>query len=366
MFTKKQGKEAKMIRYIIPSVGNRLKLERHCPHCGRSGGNIHSGIHYRPISDIKVSSIPQCRMRCPFCKTTWTIRADGIGHGRQRTDKLIALGVVLYMFGLSYRSVERFLPLLDCIGSRSSIERDVAAAGQKVKSLHFAAPRMRVRVLGVDGTGAKMAGKSSGLLFFVDVDRGRLICVEPVNETDSAKVQRHVRKVMAAVGAEQLRTDELHVYDRIVPEGSRKICLAHWRKSKCRRAWRLYRQLTAEGLKFESSDMLRLLGLLKQKPRPPTLPEAIEKLVRRYINCRRGSLWKVNQLLQHIERTWEHVSCAPADATNNTTERVIGLTYKIRVKTTRGMKSMTKILNNCYLAEYLRSHCGVCDLRKVI
>lgn len=216
-----------MIKYIIASVGTTLKLERHCPHCGRFGSNIHSSIRYRAISDVKLTAIAQRRMKCPFCGTTWTIRCDGVSHARQRSQRLIAIGAILYMFGLSYRSVEKFLPLLGCRGSKSSIERDVAAAGQRAKSLHFGAPRMRVRVLGVDGTGAKMAGKRAGLLFFVDVDKGKLICVEPINETDSAKVRRHVQKVMACVGAEQLRTDELSVYDRIVPEEDHKICLAH-------------------------------------------------------------------------------------------------------------------------------------------
>jgi hypothetical protein len=276
------------------------------------------------------------------------------------------IGVVLYMFGLSYRSIEKFLPLLDCKGSKSGIERDVAAAGQKAKAFHLSAPRMRVRVLGVDGTGAKMAGRRAGLLFFVDVDRGKLICVEPVNEKDSAKVCRHVQKVMRTVGAEQLRTDEFGVYDKIVPEGSRKICLAHWRKSKCRRTWQLYRQLKAEGMQFEAADMLKLLELLKAEPRPPTLPEAVEKLVRRYINCRRGLLWKVNQLLQHIERTWEHVSSDELDRTNNATERIIGLNYKIRVKMMRGSKAWPKVLGHCYLSEFLRGIDGICDLRKVV
>ena len=305
-------------------------------------------------------------MKCPFCKTTWTLSAEGIADGRQRTDRLITIGVVLYMFGLSYRSVEKFLPLLDCVGSKSTVERDVSASGHKAKTLHLSAPRMHVRVLGVDGTGAKMAGKRAGLLFFVDVERKRLICVEPVNERDSAKVRRHVQKVMLEVGAEQLRTDELGVYDKIVPVGSRKICLAHWRKSKCRRAWQLYRQLKTEGMGFEVSDMLKLLELLKAEPRPPTLPEAVEKLVRRYINCRRGSLWKVNQLLQHIERTREHVSSDQVDRTNNTTERIIGLNYKSRAKTTRGFKAWEKILCHCYLSEYLRGTNGMCDLRKVV
>ena len=355
-----------MVKYIVPSVSSQLKLERHCPHCRRFGGNIHSGIRFRAISDIKVTSIAQRRMKCPWCGTTWTIGAEGASHGRQRSDRLIAIGVVLYVLGLSYRQVEKFLPLLDCKGSKSSIERDVATAGQKAKALHTQAPRMKVKVLGVDGTGAKMAGKKAGLLFFADIERNKLICVEPVNETDSAKVRRHVQKVMARVEAEQLRTDELGVYDRIVPEGQRKICLAHWRKSKCRRTWQLYRQLRAEGMHFEARDMLKLLELLKAEPRPPTLPESIEKLVRRYINCRRATLWKVNQLLQHIERTWGDVSSDGHDRTNNATERVIGLNYKIRAKTMRGFKAWEKVLSHPYLSELLRGHDGICDLRKVV
>jgi len=366
MLTKNTARRPRLIRYIVPSVSSKPKLERHCPHCQCFGGNIHSGVRFRAISDVKVTSIPQRRMKCPFCSTTWTVRSNGVGHGRQRSDRLRAIGVVLYMFGLSYRGIQQFLPLLECRAGKSSIERDVTEAGQKAKVLHLSAPRMRVRVLGVDGTGAKMAGKKAGMLFFVDVDRGKLICVEPINETDSAKVRQHVRKVMLLVGAEQLRTDELNVYDRIVPEDSRKICLAHWRKSKCRRAWQLYRQLKAEGMQFEAGDMLKLLELLKAEPRPPTLPEVLEKLVRRYINCRRGLHWKINQLLQHTERTWEHVSTDAGDRTNNATERIIGLNYKIRAKTMRGFKAWDKVLGHPYLSEYLRGADGVCDLRKVV
>jgi succinate dehydrogenase flavin-adding protein (antitoxin of CptAB toxin-antitoxin module) len=119
-------------------------------------------------------------------------------------------------------------------------------------------------------------------------------------------------------------------------------------------------------MEFEASDMLRLLELLKAEPRLPTLPEVMEKLVRRYINCRRGTLWKVNQLLQHIERTWEDISSDEFDRTNNVTERIIGLNYKIRARTARGFKEWDKILGHCYLSEYLKGRDGVCDLRKVV
>lgn len=156
-----------MVNYIIQSVSSKLKPERRCPHCHRPNANVHTAIHYRPVSDIKVTKIPQRRMKSPWCKTTWTIRADGVAHARQRSDRIISFGIFLYMLGLSFRDIQKCVRFLGCAGSKSAIERDVAAAGQKARALHLQGPQMRVRTLGFDGAGAKIAGQKEGLLFFV-------------------------------------------------------------------------------------------------------------------------------------------------------------------------------------------------------
>jgi len=355
-----------MVGYILPSVSGVLKLERRCSHCGRANGRVHSGIRGRRISDIKVSSIQQRRMRCPWCGLTWTLRPQGVGAGCVRSRRLVGLGILLYMLGLSYRGVEQFLPALECRGSKSSIERDVAGAGTDATELHREAPRLGVRVLGVDGTGAAMAGKDAGILFLVAIDEGRLIGVEPLHEEQTDQVRRHVRRVMAQVGAQELRTDEHSVYEGIVPEGQHRLCLTHWRKSKGKRAFDLHRQAVAEDRPLEAQTMRELLELLRRQPRAPTAPPELERLVTRYINAHKGLPWKLNQLLQHVERTWAKVSDDPADPTNNTTERLIGLTFKIRSKTMRGFKSLSKVLAHPHLAYYLRGDGEVCDLRKII
>ena len=144
------------------------------------------------------------------------------------------------------------------------------------------------------------------------------------------------------------------------------MCPAHWLKGKCRRARELARQFEAQGMSYEAQTLRELIELLHRYRHCPTLPEQIERLVRRFINCRDGLLWKVNQLLQHIERTWTSVPRGPGDATNNTTERLIGLTYKIRAKTMRGFKSPDTALAHPYLSQFLRGTEGPCDLRKVI
>ena len=278
-----------MVKYCLPSVGSDVKLDRRCPHCASPNGNIHSGIHYRRVSDPNVQAIPQHRMKCPACGTTWTLRADGIGKGRQRTDHLRALGVILYMLGLSCRAVEVFLACLKCKGGKSTIERDVDATGANAERYHKAAIKtMRVRILGADGTGAAMAGQNKGLLFFVDVEKTKLIRVEAVHEKDARKVRRHVAEVMAAVGAEELRSDEHSSYKGSVDEPAHRLCLTHWLKSKCKRAADLHRRAVAEDRPLEAQNMKQLLELLRLKPRPPTVPAQLTALVQRYINAHRG------------------------------------------------------------------------------
>jgi hypothetical protein len=297
---------------------------------------------------------------------TWTLRAAGVGPGRQRSDRLIGIGVILYMLGLSYRAVEAFLPCLGCQGSKSGIERDVTRAGAKARQLHQAGRSLPVRVLGVDGTGAAMAGQNAGLLFFADIDGQKLLCVKAVREEQARRVRQHVAKVMAQVGAQQLRSDENAVYHGIVDEARHGICLAHWRKSKGKRAFDLYRQASAQGQAREAEHMRQLLALLRLRPRPPTVPAELDHLVRRYSRCREGLRGKINQLLQHVERTWQKVSSDPVDPTNNVTERLIGLTLKIRAKTMRGFKARHKVLAHPYLASFLAGQAGVCDVRPLL
>jgi len=203
------------------------------------------------------------------------------------------------------------------------------------------------------------------MLFFVDVEGKRLIGVEPVQETETKKVRQHIQRVLAETGAHELRTDELGVYDH-TEAAEHTICLAHWLKSKCKRAWDLARQFEAEGMKYEAQTMRDLIALLHRYRSSLKVPEEIERLVRRFLTCREGTFWKANQLLQHIERTWSSVSRDPVDPTNNTTERLIGLTYKIRTKTMRGFKNRDKALAHPYLAAFLRGIAGVCDFRMVI
>jgi len=81
---------------------------------------------------IRIDFRSQCWRKCLWCTTTWIPLSEGIRDGRHRTDRLILIGVVLYMSGLSHRRMEQFLLLFGCTVSKSSIERDVATATEAI------------------------------------------------------------------------------------------------------------------------------------------------------------------------------------------------------------------------------------------
>jgi hypothetical protein len=70
----------------------------------------------------------------------------------------------------------------------------------------------------------------------------------------------------------------------------------------------LARRFEAAGMYSEVKAMRDLIDLLHRYKDRECLPEEIEALVRRFINCREGLLWKANELLQHIDRTWSIVA----------------------------------------------------------
>ena len=96
------------------------------------------------------------RLHCAYCDTSWTVHGEGVKDGCLHSDRLRAIGVFLYMLGLSDRSVACFCGSLEWRTSKSTVERDVRDAGQNAKTLREEAPKMRMRVLGVDPTNNTM------------------------------------------------------------------------------------------------------------------------------------------------------------------------------------------------------------------
>ncbi|MFN3467016.1 MAG: hypothetical protein ACK4WF_04865 [Candidatus Brocadiales bacterium] len=151
-----------MRKYLlrIPPLKVEALPQRRCKHCGAQRVSVHArGV--RRIRDLKESFVKSIRMRCEVCGKTFSVLPEGQGLRRLRSERVIALGVMLYCLGLSYFKVAAFLFALGIRVAVGTVYRDCLMSAEKARRLNKTVVK-GVRVLGVDGTGQKVKGRGGG------------------------------------------------------------------------------------------------------------------------------------------------------------------------------------------------------------
>jgi len=360
--------------FRLPRPGVAPIIERTCPACGHAKVHLHQHQRERRIVDTRLDTIHQVRVKCPRCGKTGTCRPDGVQAGLHRTPAVAAYGVVLYVLGLSYRNAAGAVKLLVGQGSKSTVERDVRAAGEHARRMHATRRGSSVRILGIDGTGVriKRRGKKGhvGVGFAVDAEQSVLLGVELMEEENPHQVRRFVRGLCRRYGVEVILTDEHSSYPRAMRSrevtAEHRLCQTHWRKSKQLRVRSLRSRAKERGWHRMVRDLDQLKRLVRDGP-----PDALDRLVRlhrRYQDApppRAGQSWSlrthVRMLTLHLIETWERVG-TDTQPTNNTAERLIGLLLKERSKTMRGFGRADSVPRFVHLAAYLREHPHGADL----
>jgi len=360
--------------FRLPRPGVEPVIDRTCPACGHSKVHVHQHQRERRIVDTRLDTIHQVCVKCPRCGKTGTCRPEGVQAGLHRTPAVAAFGVVLYVLGLSYRNAAGTVKLLVGHGSKSTVARDVRAAGEHARRMHAARRGGSVRVLGIDGTGVriKRRGKKGhvGVAFAVDAERQVLLGVELVEEENPHEVRRFVRDLCRRYGVEAILTDEHRSYPQAMQSkdvtADHRLCQTHWRKSKQLRVRSLRSQAKERGYRPMVRDLDRVKRLIRDGP-----PDALDRLVRihrRYQDApmpRAGQTWSlpthVRMLTLHLIETWERIG-TDTQPTNNTAERLIGLLLKERSKTMRGFAKPDSIPRFVHLAAHLREHPRGADL----
>lgn len=88
----------------------------------------------KPLVDIEYEEVDAIRRKCLRCQRTHRAYPQGVSKSNH-SDRLKALGVFLYMLGISYRDVEEILTSLGCPLDHTTVCRDVQAAGEEVDEL---------------------------------------------------------------------------------------------------------------------------------------------------------------------------------------------------------------------------------------
>ncbi len=109
----------------------------HRPYCGGKYLKAHQRRCKKPLRDTKYEDVEAQRWRCLSCKRTFRVYPQGVSRA-QHSDRLKRLAVLLYLLGLSYGAVEDALSALGWFLGKTTVYRDVQAAGKKARELRAA------------------------------------------------------------------------------------------------------------------------------------------------------------------------------------------------------------------------------------
>ena len=307
-----------------------------CPHCSNPALQ-RWGKTTKPLKDPQLSQVEVHRYRCPSCRRTFRFYPQGVCSWTQ-SRRAIYLCALLWSLGLSLRAVTSLLDHFGFSLSRMSVLRDVRALLREVGG-RFPYP---VRVLGVDGFGVRLRGKTRGVVVCVEMERGLPVAMFQVDEKDPRAVVRALEPLVKALGVEVLVSDDLSSYRRVAEElGLRhQVCTYHLLRWAGRTLGRLLRKVEGawKGVVEEAWGLVRARA-----------PDGGRRLFELYLRVVKGlgrrkrePLWELAQVLLRLSEGWQRYTLERREegvpGTNNRTEQAIGR-FRWRSRGMRGIKS---------------------------
>lgn len=356
------------------------EVPRECPYgCGGRYYALHQQCR-RAVSDPDHEEVTVKRYRCVQCGRSFRVYPHGVSH-KPRSQRLRAIGVMLYVLGLSYGGVADVLRAFGWQGSKSSVYRDVQAAGEAVGRLRTNTPARCVRVLSVDTTYVRCRREEVTVAVAVDALAGDVLDVELVDSESADSLRPFLEQLKEQFDVEVLVSDDLDSYKMLADEmGLRhSICRAHINRNVAK----LVGELAVKALAMPSDSPVpqnvrsspeKLLTDLEYVQllialRPPDGGRQLDDLHRRYQAApppapgEKASIWyRFRMALLRWWNNWDRLTLdkrwncnhdSQLDGTNNATERAIGWWIKERYRTMRTYKRRQSVRNLSRLIPYL-------------
>lgn len=374
------------IRMHLPRVEpEEYDMPEVCAHNGCEGKHfkLHQRHCRRAVLDPDHEEVNVRRYRCLSCKRTFRVYPRGVS-GKQRSDRLRGIGVMLYVLGLSYGGVADALFALGLAGSKGSIYRDVQAAGEAVKRVRQAQGQRKVTVMGADTTFVTCNREQVTIAVGVDALTNEVLDIELVDSESAAALKPFLEELKELFEVEVLLSDDQGSYKSVANalRLTHGICRAHVNRNVAK----LVGQLGERALQRPDPlppgvyssvetfiDDLQYFHLIVAL-RPDDGQGQLWQLFLRYRDApapaegQKATMWYRFRLA--LQRWWEHWSSLTLDkrwkgaagqrldGTNNATERAIGWWIKERYRTMRHYKRKESVLNVCNLICHLGSHSG--------
>jgi hypothetical protein len=393
------------LRIRLPEVRpDEYAVPLECPYgCGGRTFALHQ-THTKQLADVTHTAVSVRRYRCVQCRRCFRVYPTGVTHA-PRSQQLRGVGVLLYVLGLSYGAVADALHALGWRASKSSVYRDVQAAGAAVERLRqvrcggggarrqddtaAGAPARHVQVLSADATYVTCRGEEVTIAVAVDALGGDVLDVELVDGESAAALRRWLEQLAAELGVEVLLSDDRDSYKMLADELGLEhaLCRHHVNQNVAALVAELSEQAlhllhtaaptaaappgverTPEQL-LEDLDFVQLLMAL----RPPDGAEQLGRLLKRYqaapapAKGAKATPWyrfrlaltryQANWLRLTLDQRWNRRHPEQRlDGTNNVAERAIGWFIKERYRTMRGFKRHLSVRNVARLIPCLAAH----------
>jgi transposase-like protein len=364
-----------------------------CPHedCDGQYFKAHQQRCKKAIEDPDCAEVNAKRYKCLKCERTFRVYPKGVS-GAHRTDRLKGIGVMLYVLGISYGGVEDALLAFGWAGSKSSVYRDVQAAGEAVRRLRQAQGKRQVQVMGADATFVVCNRKQVTIAVGVDALRGDVIEIELVDAESVEALRPFINELVETFEVEVLLSDDQDTYKVLADQAAIEhgVCRSHVNRNVAN----LVDQLGNRALSQPDPVPARLKVSLQQfiddllyfqlliALRPSDGAEQLSSLYRSYSLApppskgEKASMWYrfrlavlkrwENWARLTLDQRWQGSDGEILDGTNNATERAIGWWVKERYRTMRTYKRTLSVLNVSNLITYLGAHSGQVDLADLL
>ncbi len=381
------------MRLRIPQVEPELYGEAEvCPYkgCGGRHFKLHEQRCPKRLRDPKHDVVIAKRLYCVRCKRSFRVYPQGVTRAKQ-SQTLRGLSVFLYLLGLSYGGVVDLLEAFDCPLGKTRVYYNVQAAGERAIELRKAwlkAQRGPIRVIAADLTRVQCKGEQLVVGVAVDDESGVELTVEVLDGEDAPRIEKWLKEVAEAVGAEVLVSDDADAF-KIVADNlglEHQVCRAHVNRHVMEsiaefgeRALDEWRGLPA-GLELSREQLLEDLADIEEivLAQPHNGLERLERIHQRYVGAEppreggKASLWYRLRLWTldlwnnfdrfRLYRSWRGEDGERMDGTSNSAERAIGWWVKERYRTMRGYQRKESVRNVSSLLGWLGSQQADYDL----
>jgi transposase-like protein len=372
------------LRMILPQVEPEvMEAPEVCSHpdCGGKHFKVHQRQCKKLLRDTQYDQVTAHRRRCLHCGRTHRVYPRGVS-GAHHSKRLKGLAVLLYLLGLSYGGVEDALLALGFPLGKTTIYRDVQAAGEGARQLRrwwLKRREERIRGLGGDTTHVRCGGKDVVVGVAVDDERGITLDITLLENEQMETLKAWLEPLLELVGGEVLITDDAEGFKEVADQAGvrHQVCRRHvtlrvldFIAEAAERVWTAPPSVP-EGFSASPNQLLADLELLEWiiLGHPGHGARLLEELYLRYARApapkkgKRATLWyRMRNHLLHLWNNWARITCyltlrygesGEINATNNAAERAIGWAVKERYRTMRGYKRQRSILNITTLTGWL-------------